>query len=537
MSTDSNPPTVSVIMPSYNHERFVGRAIESVLCQTVDDIELIIIDDCSTDGSAEIIHRYGDVDARVRPCFHQRNLGIPVTFNDGLARATGEYVAFIGSDDEWISHKLERQLEVLSSEPDAVAWSEGLLIDESGRPTGKTFSQVFDPYDRKKDGSIFLELMRGNYICASSVVTRREHFDNIRFDESIPLLNDFLVMLQLAHEHPWRFIEEPLVRYRWHSGQSIHNYRDTWDSDISVVNLRLAEEYSDELPGDVLSGLFVTAAEAFARQGDGTNARRSRRHVLEHHVDNMGARERLLLLDWGICFPDGWRLHVGDDANVLVSDGDTHASAGNGLGRTGVGLAANGDFEGALVYFEKITDIKPGDVRNVVNVAGCLRALSRFEEALHRYKEALEAAPDDILCALNTARCLECLGRDEEALQCCEKALELLVDVQREDTEYMKGLRQDMDGAYQYIKLLEEEERKKGVELEKAGEYARKLEQLTVDQAAALVAVKQAGVPRMHYEQQEPGIFGLFKRHIRNEGLLATYRRSLAYAAKKLKRN
>jgi len=562
MSTESNPPTVSVIMPSYNHERYVGIAIESVLNQTFADLELVIVDDGSVDCSAEIIHRYSDLDARIKPCFHAQNMGIAVTFNDGLGMATGEYVAFIGSDDEWTSRKLERQLEVLSSEPDAVVWSEGLMIDESGRPTGKTFSQCFDTYNRKKEGNIFLELMRGNYICGSSVVTRREHFDNLRFDETVPLLNDYLVMVRLAHEHPWRFIVEPLVKYRWHSGQSIKNYTDVWDRDQVTVYLRLAEEYSDELPGDVLSQLFVNAAEAYSHQGDGTNARRSLHQALEHHADNMGARERLLQLDWGICFPDGWRLHVGGDADVLVSEGDTHASAGrheearidestecyaealkidprdvNGLGRTGVGLASNGDFGGALVYFEKIEGIQPGDVRNMANVAGCLRALSRFEEALHRYTEALVAAPDDIPCALNKARCLESLGRDEEALQCRENALELLVDMQRKDAEYMKGLRQNMDGAKQYIELLEEEDRKKGDELEKAGEYVRKLEELIVNQKAALAAVKQEDVPRMHDEQQEPGILGLFRMHMKNEGFIATSKRSLAYAARKLKRD
>ena len=625
MSMESNSPTVSVIMPSYNHERYIGIAIESILNQTLADFELVIVDDGSVDCSPEIIHRYRDLDARVRPCFHKRNLGIPVTLNDGLAMATGEYVAFIGSDDEWVSHKLERQLEVLSSEPDAVAWSEGLVIDESGRPTGKTFSQFFDAYNRKKEGIIFLELMKGNYICGSSVITRRDHFDNIRFDESVPLLNDYLVMVQLAHEHPWRFIEEPLVKYRWHSGQSIKNYRDVWDKDQAAVYLRLAEEYSDELPGDVRSQLFVNAAGAFSRMGDGMNARRSLRNALEHHPDNMAAQERLLQLDWGICFPDGWRLHAGGDTDALVSEGDTHASADrpgealrfyeealaidrsnvrarvdaavmlgnlnrteeallyleeaceldagdpeawlnrglcledlsrideskecyaevlkidpgdfNGLGRTGVGLAANGDFEGALVCFEKIENIQQGDVRNMANMAGCLKAMSRFEEALQRYTEALEAAPDDIPCALNEARCLESLGRDEEALQCCERALELLADVRREDAEHMKGLRQSMDGAKQYIEALEEEERKKGVELEKAGEYVRKLEQLIVDQKAALAAVKREDVPRLHYEQQEPGKFGLFKIHVKNEGFSATFKRSLAYAVKKLKRN
>jgi tetratricopeptide (TPR) repeat protein len=251
-------------------------------------------------------------------------------------------------------------------------------------------------------------------------------------------------------------------------------------------------------------------------------------------------RERLLQLDWGVSCPGGW---AGESKECCEEAIEVTPAGNDGTGRTAVGLAASGDFAEALARFEKISVARPGDARNLVNVAGCLRALGRPEEALQKYTEALVADPADVLCALNKARCLEALGRDEEALLCCEKALELHMDVQGQDARNIEGLRQSLDGAEQnlyeakrYIKLLEEEEGKKGGELERAGEYTRKLEQLIADQAAALAAVKQAGAPQTQGEQQEPGLFGSFKMHMRDEGLPATIKRSLAYAAKKLKR-
>ena len=144
-------------------------------------------------------------------------------------------------------------------------------------------------------------------------------------------------------------------------------------------------------------------------------------------------------------------------------------------------------------------------------------------------------APDDVPCVLNKARCLGSLGREDEALQWCERALELLADVRREDAEDIDGLRLNMDAARQYIDLLEEEDGKKGAELEEAGEYVRKLEELIANQKAALAAREQE-LASLDREPRRPGGFGLFKMHVKSEGLSATLKRSLAHAGRRLKR-
>jgi teichuronic acid biosynthesis glycosyltransferase TuaG len=111
-------PVVSVVMPSYNHERFISRSIESVLGQEFDDFELIIVDDASGDASREIIQRYAAEDTRIRMIFHEANCGISQTMNDGIDAAKGKFIADTASDDVWAKDKLTKQLAVATSNED-----------------------------------------------------------------------------------------------------------------------------------------------------------------------------------------------------------------------------------------------------------------------------------------------------------------------------------------------------------------------------------------------------------------------------------
>ena len=98
-------PLVSVIIPSHNHEKFVSEAIESVLGQDFDDLELIIVDDASTDASKQIIQKYEEEDARVRVILHETNCGISKTMNDGIESARGTFKALRNSRDSCIVTK------------------------------------------------------------------------------------------------------------------------------------------------------------------------------------------------------------------------------------------------------------------------------------------------------------------------------------------------------------------------------------------------------------------------------------------------
>src|SRR4030043_1337098 len=105
-------PTVSVIIPTYNRAHLVGRSIRSVLNQTYQDLEVIVVDDGSKDNTAEIVR--GITDPRIVFLKHEKNRGVSAARNTGLKAARGKYIAFQDSDDEWLPQKLEKQLELFN---------------------------------------------------------------------------------------------------------------------------------------------------------------------------------------------------------------------------------------------------------------------------------------------------------------------------------------------------------------------------------------------------------------------------------------
>ena len=123
-------PLVSIVMPLYNAEQFVGEAVDSVLVQSHTNWELIIVDDCSTDASADIVRSYSD--PRIRVLQHDCNRGAASARSTALSRAAGDYIAFFDSDDVWLVNKLERQLEFMADAGAAMCFTSYETIEEDG---------------------------------------------------------------------------------------------------------------------------------------------------------------------------------------------------------------------------------------------------------------------------------------------------------------------------------------------------------------------------------------------------------------------
>jgi glycosyltransferase involved in cell wall biosynthesis len=265
---------VSIVMSSYNHEKYISEAIESVLNQTFGDFELIVVDDCSGDNSKEIIADYQAKDERILAIFHKENCGIPKTLNEGMSRSSGRFISFINSDDAWVSSKLEKQLGVLKYNGDLIVWCEGEIIDRKSKPTGMTFTQLNGSQERKKSGDIFEELMYGNYVFLSSVIFSAENVRDIKFDEHLKYLNDYKFMVDLARKCKYYFIKEPLAKYRIHGTNTIFSDRLEWEKDSIKIGKYLKEKYGDQIPkktkANVLSGIGL----AYSRLGEKVTARR-----------------------------------------------------------------------------------------------------------------------------------------------------------------------------------------------------------------------------------------------------------------------
>lgn len=214
-------PKVSVIMPCYNHVRFVSEAIKSVLGQTFGELELIVTDDCSSDGSFQAISELARQDPRVKMVRHEKNQGLSRSRNDALSLATGDYIAFCDSDDVWEPDKLSTQVKLLEQKREYdVAYSDTSVIDENGEPTGKLFSDLY-PKPKVVSGWLLSELAQRNFINIQSVLLRRICLKNLPlFDERIEWIQDWWCWIRLSREHQFVFSDAPLARYRVHSSSS-----------------------------------------------------------------------------------------------------------------------------------------------------------------------------------------------------------------------------------------------------------------------------------------------------------------------------
>lgn len=212
--SESAFPRVSVIVPTYNRERFVLEAIRSALAQTFPDLEVIVLDDGSTDSTAERIREI--TDARIR-YFRQENTGKPgVVRNRAIAQARGEYVAFLDSDDAWLPGRLARQLAEAEAHPEAgLIYSFTREMDRAGRP-GAVFGPNFDG-----SGSQFERLLFLNFIPTSTVLVPRRVLEDVgTFDESPEFRTnqDYELWLRIAARYPIRLVPEVLAFYRVHEG-------------------------------------------------------------------------------------------------------------------------------------------------------------------------------------------------------------------------------------------------------------------------------------------------------------------------------
>lgn len=182
------PPLVSVVIPSYNHARFLERAVESIIIQQIDSLEIIIADDGSTDNTEEVVARLKEKHPCIVYVKNHTNMGESASRNLAIKTAIGEYIAFLDSDDEWLPGKLEKQLEFLKQESSgyhAVA-TNYFLVDTNG---DKIKIESWFP----KFNLTALNLLKKgcNVGSGSTMLIKRDVFEKIGyFDESLPIFVD-----------------------------------------------------------------------------------------------------------------------------------------------------------------------------------------------------------------------------------------------------------------------------------------------------------------------------------------------------------
>jgi glycosyltransferase involved in cell wall biosynthesis len=216
MNAHVRQPTVTVVIPAFNAERTIAHTLRSVLGQTFGDLEILVVDDGSLDGTVQAAASIADGRIRV---LTQTNGGAASARNAGITAARGEFVAFLDADDLWLPHKLERQVSLLRANPpaDAVQTSAYFVDDELHLLSVETCVDAGDDLAR------CLQFLNLPAFCSAVMVRRATLFEIGMFDRGLVILEDWDLALRLARRNGLRSLAEPLVLYRVHPGNRSRN--------------------------------------------------------------------------------------------------------------------------------------------------------------------------------------------------------------------------------------------------------------------------------------------------------------------------
>jgi glycosyltransferase involved in cell wall biosynthesis len=291
-------PKVSVIIPAYNHERFVREAVESVLGQTFGDLEICITDDCSTDGTADVVASMRD--ERIRFKRLDKNSGVSAAMNDAIRRSSGEYIAVLNSDDCYLPDKTAIQVEYLEANPHVGAvFGLPAFIDDAGErvPERKNFySGVFKAENRPRAAWLRELFFFGNSLCHPAALVRRRCHDELGlYDERLAQVHDLDLWMRILGRYDIHILPEMLMLFRIVDGSGNASApkpsalsRTAWETerimrhylafDEAVFRDVFADEFRSpdlaDLPRAVQLGLIAVTAQETPEREIGVQVRR-----------------------------------------------------------------------------------------------------------------------------------------------------------------------------------------------------------------------------------------------------------------------
>jgi len=239
-------PRVSITMPVLNGERHISEAIESILAQTYQDFELIVVDDGSTDRTPELIRRFANR-TNLKCVRHPERQGIARSVNDGVCHSSGELIAFLDHDDAWLPNFLETQVDYLDQHPDvAMVHSDFQTTDAHGKVLEPSVA-ASRKREARPSGHVFPQLFMDSFIVGNSVLIRKECFEKLGgFDEGIRF-GDYLLWMRIARHYQVDYVDKVLTRYRQHPAQNTQIVPVT-DPDQASVGVQAIKKILDLYP-------------------------------------------------------------------------------------------------------------------------------------------------------------------------------------------------------------------------------------------------------------------------------------------------
>lgn len=227
---------VSIIMAAYNAEKTIELAIESVLNQTYSNFELLVINDCSKDGTAKLVEDFSAKDNRVRLISNEKNSGVSFTRKHGLEEANGSWIAILDSDDAWAPEKLEKQIELQNRTNADLLFTGSAFMDSEGRP--------IDWYLHAPAEETYRQLLKQNVLSNSSALVRKELYAK-HYAVGDGMHEDFAIWLSILKDGKKAYgVDEPLLIYRIakssKSGNKIKAAKMNWNT-YRYVGLNVVE--------------------------------------------------------------------------------------------------------------------------------------------------------------------------------------------------------------------------------------------------------------------------------------------------------
>ncbi len=251
---------VSVVVPTYNRAELVERAVQSVLSQTYSDLEVIIVDDASTDDTGVRIKALQDIDHRVQYIRHGRNRGAQAARNTGIQAAKGEYLAFLDSDNEWLNEKLQRQVDLFSNQDVSL----GAVYCGFCRVSAN--GDLLARYTPRYRGFVYKQALGEWLTDTSTLVVRKDILEKIHgFDENVSAYQEWDLCIRMARECEFDFIPGCLTLYHEHTLPSISKdfLRDA-SGYLGVVET-YRKEILRECGGRTLSAHYLKSGRLFVR--------------------------------------------------------------------------------------------------------------------------------------------------------------------------------------------------------------------------------------------------------------------------------
>ena len=232
-------PKVSVLIPSYNQENVIEQTVMSALTQNYDNLEVVVSDDASVDGTPQILREIqGKHPGRLKIFLHQTNLGVTKNHTRGLLECGGDFIAFQDGDDLFLPGKIQKQVEFMLKRPDCtISFHDVDVFDSETGETLYLWSQRFG----RREGGIYELVRYGNYLSSVSVMVRRIHLPEYGYDDRIRIGSDWLLWLETLSRGKGKiyYLDEILARYRRHAG-NLTNV-SSWKYEDQLITLALIE--------------------------------------------------------------------------------------------------------------------------------------------------------------------------------------------------------------------------------------------------------------------------------------------------------